>query len=34
MTRLVNWLWPKHPYLAQTLYLVYLKLKGSANDGC
>lgn len=29
MTRLVNKLWVRHPYLAQTLYLVYLKLKGS-----
>lgn len=28
MTDLVNRLWKTHPYLAQIIYLVYMKVKG------
>lgn len=27
--KLIDYLWKKHPYFTQTVYLVYLKLKGS-----
>lgn len=27
--KLIDYLWKKYPYFTQTVYLVYLKLKGS-----